>query len=140
MKAPAQFDFLNLRKPVSHITFFIFSLLVTGILVLTDKFSGPLPVKLSVFILLFSQLEVFVYFGNRLFLDLNFDQSPEEITRIIIVRFMGFLAACLITSMILYVLTQYLGLLLQGEDMSNVVFNFIHFGLRNWFKSTITGF
>ncbi|MCX6253849.1 MAG: histidine kinase [Bacteroidia bacterium] len=139
MKVPALYDFMNLRKPVSHITFLIFSLLVTIIITITGKYPSPQPFSISVFILLFTQLEVFIYFGNRLFADLNFDKSPGEITRIVFVRFMVFLAACLLVSMILFILSQYAGLWIQGEDLSKVISNFIHGGLRSWFRSTIAG-
>jgi len=139
MKAPALYDFLNLRKPFSHITIFIFSLLVTIILTYSGKYPGPLPVSISVFIMLFSQLEVFIYFGNRLFANLNFDKNPGEITRVVIIRFMIFLSACLLVSMIFFILLQYTGLLIKGEDFSKVLPNFIHNGFRGWFKSTISG-
>ncbi|MDP3002625.1 MAG: histidine kinase [Bacteroidales bacterium] len=139
MKAPALYDFMNLRKPVSHITFLIFSLLVTIITAFTGKYSGPPPVSFSIFILIFAQLEVFIYFGNRLFADLNFGKSPGEITRIILVRFMIFLTACLMVSMILFILSQYAGLWIKGEDLSKVISNFFHYEIRGWFKSTITG-
>jgi two-component system LytT family sensor kinase len=139
MKAPKLYDLMNLRKPVSHITFLIFSLLVTIIIALTGKYPGPPSVSFSVFIFLFAQLEVFIYFGNRLFADLNFDKSPAEITWIIFVRFMIFLVACLLVSMILFILSQYAGLWIKGEDLSEVVYDFIHNELSSWFKSTIAG-
>lgn len=139
MKAPALYDFMNLQKPVSHIAIFIFSLIVTIIIAFTGKYSAPPPESFGVFILLFAQLEVFIYFGNRLFADLNFDNSPGEITRIILVRLMIFLATCLLVSMILFILSQYAGLWIKGEDLAKVFYNFIHYELRSWFKSTITG-
>jgi sensor histidine kinase YesM len=139
MKAPALYDFMNLRKPVSHIAILIFSLIVTIIISFTGKYPGHPPESFGVFILLFAQIEVFIYFGNRLFADLNFDNSPGEITRIILVRLMIFLATCLLVSMILFILSQYAGLWIKGEDLSKVFYNFIHYELRSWFKSTITG-
>jgi sensor histidine kinase YesM len=139
MKAPALYDFMNQRKPVSHITFLIFSLVVTIILAFTRKYTGPLQVSLSVFIMIFAQLEAFIYFGNRLFARLNFDRSPGEITRVVLVRFMIFLAACLLASMIIFILLLYSVQLINGENLSKVFYNFIHYEFRNWFKSTITG-
>jgi LytS/YehU family sensor histidine kinase len=89
--------------------------------------------------MVFVQIEVFIFFGNWLFAKLNFDRSPGEITRIILARLMIFLAACLMASMILFILVQYAGLWMKGEDLSKVIYNFIHFELHGWFKSTITG-
>ena len=84
----------------------------------------------GVFIMLFAQLEVFIYLGNRLFADLNFDKSPGEITRIVVFRFLIFLAGCLLVSMILFILLQYAGLWINGEDVSLVFYNFIHTGYQ----------
>ena len=139
MKAPVLYNLLNLRKPVSHIAFLVFSLLLTIIIALTGTNNAPKSFSFPVFILLFAQLEVFIYLGTRLFADLNFDRSPGEITRIVFFRFIIFLAGCLLVSMILFILLQYAGLWIAGEDLSEVVYNFIHTGFRLWFKSTITG-
>ena len=139
MKAPVLYNLLNLRKPVSHIAFLVFSLLLTIIIALTGTNNAPKSFSFPVFILLFAQLEVFIYLGTRLFADLNFDRSPGEITRIVFFRFIIFLAGCLLVSMILFILLLYAGLWIAGEDLSEVVNNFIHTGFRLWFKSTITG-
>jgi LytS/YehU family sensor histidine kinase len=89
--------------------------------------------------MLFVQLEVFIYLGTRLFADLNFDKSPGEITRIVFFRFLIFLGGCMLVSIILFILLQYAGLWLGGEDISKVFYDFIHFGIKGWFNSTISG-
>jgi two-component system, LytTR family, sensor kinase len=139
MKTPVIYNVLNLRKPVSHITFLGFSLLVTILAALSGKLDTGHKFSLSIFIMLFTQLEVFIYLGSRLFADLNFDKSPGEITRIVLTRFLIFLAGCMLISMVLFVMIQYGGLWINGEDPSKVVYNFIHYGIRSWFKSTVTG-
>jgi sensor histidine kinase YesM len=140
MKTPGLYNVLNLRKPVSHITFLIFSLLVTFIIAITGKYGTPRGTfSFGILIMLFVQLEVFIYLGTRLFADLNFDRSPGEITRIVLFRFLIFLAGCLAFSMVLFILLQYAGFWIKGEDLSMVVNNFIHYSIRIWFKSTIAG-
>jgi sensor histidine kinase YesM len=139
MKTPVIYNVLNLKKPVSHITFLGFSLIVTVITALSGKSDADHKFSLGIFIMLFAQLEVFIYLGNRLFADLNFDKSPGEITRIVLIRFLIFLAACMLISMVLFVMIQYVGLWINGEEPSEVVYNFIHYGIRSWFKSTIAG-
>jgi LytS/YehU family sensor histidine kinase len=89
--------------------------------------------------MILAQLEVFIFLGNLLFADLNFDRSPAEITRIIFVRFMIFIAACLVFSMLIFLALQYATLWLRGEDTSKVLSDFIHAGFNSWFKSTIKG-
>ena len=88
---------------------------------------------------MFAQLEVFIYLGTRLFAELNFDKSPGEITRIVLFRFLIFLAGCLLASMIIFIVLQLLGLWINGEDLSDALYNFLHHGIFQWFKSTITG-
>jgi two-component system, LytTR family, sensor kinase len=139
MEKPALYNVLNLRKPISHIAFLVFSLAVTVIIAGTGKGDGSITFSVGTFIMLFAQLEVFIYFGNRLFADLTFDRSPGEITRIVSVRFMIFLAICLFVSMVLFIILQYLGLLINGQNISNVFHEFIHTGFMSWFKSTIAG-
>jgi hypothetical protein len=139
MEKSALYNVLNLRKPISHIAFLVFSLAVTIIIALTGKSDGTVSFSFGIFIMLFAQLEVFIYSGNKLFADLNFDKSPGEITRIVSVRFLIFIAICLFVSMILFIILQYVGLLINGQDISNVFHDFIHNGIRSWFKSTISG-
>jgi sensor histidine kinase YesM len=139
MKTPALYNMLNLRKPVSHITFLIFSFLVTVIIALSGKYDDNHSFSYGIFIMLFAQLEVFIYLGSRLFADLNFDRNPAEITRIVLFRFLIFLGGCLLVSLILFIILQYAGFWIKGEDLSRVFYNFIHFGILSWFKSTITG-
>ena len=139
MKSVPLYNFLNLRKPVSHIAFLIFSLVVTFIISLTGIYNGHSSFSFSVLIMLFVQLEVFIYLGTGLFADLNFDKSPGEITRIVFFRFLIFLGGCMLVSIILFILLQYAGLWLGGEDISKVFYDFIHFGIKGWFNSTISG-
>jgi sensor histidine kinase YesM len=140
MKGAPLYDFLDLRKPLSHITFLVFSVVVAVVPALTgDNNTSSAFFPYGVFIMLFVQLEVFIYLGTKLFADLNFDRSPGEITRVVLLRFLIFLAGCLMVSMILFILLQYVSLWISGEDLSVVFSQFVHSGFRIWFKSTITG-
>jgi len=139
MKASIPFDILNPRKLISHITFLIFSLLVTIIISLTRKYTGHSLFSFSLFILMYAQVEAFIYIGNRLFAGLNFDISPGEITRIVLIRFVIFIATCILVAMVIFILLRYSVLWVNGDDLSNVFYNFIHYEFRGWFKSTISG-
>ena len=139
MKKISFFDFMNQRKPLSHITFLGFSLVISLFTGFSGKFSGSPFDFASTFLLIFFQLEVFIYLGNKLFANLSFDRSPGEITRIIIIRFALFMAGCLAGAMILFIILQYVFTILSGEIVSDVLPNFINTGFREWFRSTITG-
>lgn len=139
MRTAELYNVLNLKKPLSHIIFIAFSLVVTLFIALTGKFGGSRTFSAGIFIMLFAQLEVFIFTGSKLFADLSFDRSPGEITRIVSIRFLIFMSICLLVSMLLFIFLQYTGLLISGQDPSNVFHDFFHTGIRSWFKSTITG-
>jgi hypothetical protein len=139
MKKTVLSRIINQRDPVSHIVFLGFSVLLTVILSLAGVIDSARYFSLSVCILLFAQLEVFFFFGTSLFASLNFDRSPEEITRIVLFRFLIFIAGCLTVSLILFILLQYAGLWIAGEDLSKVAYNFVHTGIGPWFRATIKG-
>lgn len=148
MKTPELYNFLNLRKPISHISFFIFSLLVTVIMILTSKEEISPSYPVGLFLMLFFQLESFIFLGTILFADSNVSKSQGdnaailsvgEITRIVVFRLFIFLLSCMLISMILFILLQYAGLLISGRSVENVFRDFIDTGFSHWFKSTIKG-
>jgi two-component system, LytTR family, sensor kinase len=139
MKKITLYDVFSLRKPVSHLAILIFSIMVTLIIGITRRYPELPPFSLSLFIMLFIQLEVFIFLGGLLFADLNFDRSPGEITRIVVFRFTVFMTGCLLVSMILFISVQYSTLLIKGENVSKVIYDFVHSGFREWFRSTISG-
>jgi hypothetical protein len=139
MEEPLIYNILNLRKAVSHISILAFSLLVPIGFAIAAKDDSSHAFSFGLFFMLFTQLEVFIYTGAKLFANLNFDKSPAEITRIILIRFLIFIAVCLLVSMILFILLQYAIQLVNGEDISNVLCDFMHTGILPWFKSTISG-
>jgi two-component system LytT family sensor kinase len=138
METPQTYNFLNLRKPVSHLTFFAFSLVVTLIIGFSGRY-GSWRSSFGIFFILFAQLEVFIFFGNKLFADLNFDKSPGEITRTVLLRFMVFLLICLFVSMILYLIVKYSDTWIVGGSLANVLNEFLQNDIHDWFKSTISG-
>ena len=57
MKAPVLYNLLNLRKPVSHIAFLVFSLLLTIIIALTGTNNAPKSFSFPVFIVATPELK-----------------------------------------------------------------------------------
>jgi two-component system LytT family sensor kinase len=139
MRNISALDLMNQRKALSHLSFLLFSILFTLIFGFAGNSERSFSFFCGTFLLIFFQLEVFIFFGSLLFSRLSFDRSPVEITRIVVVRFAVFLAACLLAAMILFLLLQYAILFVRGEDLSNVLKNFIHTGFRAWFRSTSMG-
>ena len=130
---------LDLGKPLSHILIVSLSLLVTIICVVAlNEYRSALS-AISLFIILIAQLEVFIFIGTLLFAKLNFDRSPGEITRIVLLRFVAFISACLLCSLIIFLTVQYSAGIIKGEKLSMISDNLRQSGLKTWFGSTIKG-
>ncbi len=131
---------MNQRKPLSHILFILFSLIVAVWYVFFGEEDSGTTTFLSLFILLSLQLEVFIFFGNLLFSNFNFERSPGIVTRMVLTRFMLFLALCLFASFVLYMLLEYSLILINGGDLADVFPTFVKNKASGWVKSTLTGF
>jgi hypothetical protein len=138
MRSQEQYNILNQRKLVSHIAFIIFSLFSSFVLPLAG-IAGSTPFSIELFLMLFIQLEVFIFLGNLLFASVNFEKNPGDVTRIVMVRFLVFIAGCLAVSLILFILLQFAVSLRRGGAISGVIDNFFHKEIFGWFRSTVTG-
>jgi two-component system LytT family sensor kinase len=139
MKTPELKDIMNQRNLASHVVIFMFSLVVTIFFLLSGKYGKNPNDIIYLFIILFLQIEVFIFFGSLLFTKMNFDRSPGIVTRVVSVRFIYFLVICLIVSMTLYLLIKTTESLLENQPLSNVIPDFIDNQFNSWFKSTVSG-
>ncbi len=139
MKAPVLSEILNLRKPLSHLLILCFAIAATLVTSVTEPYPGSSQFSWGIFIIILAQLEAFIFLGNVLFAELNFDRSPAEITRIVLFRFTVFLAGCLLFSMIIFIILRYASLLIAGKDTSKVFYDFFHSEFSGWFNSVIKG-
>lgn len=130
---------MNQKKLLSHLVFLLFSLVFAFGTALAGKMN-PSPANIaSASILIFLQLEVFIFFGNILFSRVNFSQSPGVITRVVLFRFAVFIALCFLAAMILYLMLEYALRIINRENLSGVIYNFFNVGFKSWFRSTISG-
>lgn len=139
MNAISLSQIMNQKKLLSHLAFLLFSLLVALASALLGRMDTSIESITTAFILIFLQLEVFIFFGNILFSKLNFDQSPGVITRIVVLRFAVFISLCLLAAMILYLMLDYALKIINGQSLSGVIYNFFKIGFRDWFRPTISG-
>ena len=139
MKKLTLFDFFDQRRIISHISFVTFSIFVALIMRIFAREQYSSSDLIAIFVMVYLQMEVFIYFGNILFGKLNFNQSPGEITRIVLFRFMIFIAACLLISMILYIMLKIALSFLTGESTASVIPDFFRMEIADWFQSTIKG-
>lgn len=139
MNAISLSNVMDQKRPVSHLVFLLFSILFASGAALAGKMNPSATSIGSAFILIFLQLEVFIFFGNILFSRVNFDQSPGLITRIVLLRFAIFISLCLVTAMILYLMLSCVLNIISGKGMSGILYNFFNVEFRSWFRSTISG-
>jgi hypothetical protein len=132
-------DFFNQRRIISHISFLTFSIFVALSVGVFDGDEFSSSDLFAMFLMIYLQIEVFIYFGNILFGRLNFNQDPGEITRIVLLRFMIFIAACLLISMILYIMMKIFLSSLAGDNPAEVIPDFFRMEISDWFRSTIKG-
>ena len=132
-------DFFNQKQPVSHIAIVILSLLITLCLSLSGKYNESTYDIFFVFIMLLSQLEVFIFFGGLLFINVNFDRNPVEVTKVVAARLIVFLAACMLASMVLFIFIRSVTAGLTDQALSNVIPDFFRYEIKNWFRSTLQG-
>ncbi len=140
MKTRDIYSLLNPNRLSTHFRFFIASLLivVSGVLIKGDLKFGEN--ELSTFILVFSQLEVFVIIAYKIFDGLKIESTRrQEFTRIVLSRFMLFYIACFVSAMIIFLLFLYAKYWLSGWDLSKVINDFLFTEFRGWFRSTIIG-
>ena len=139
MKRITYLDIMDQRKSVSHLAFIIFSVVVSAFLGNSGKYTGAPYSVAGIFLLLFLQLEAFIFLGHLLFSKVNFDRSPREITLVVLSRLIIFLAACMLVAVAFYLIVQYFFTCLQGGDLSKVLPDFIHNGFHQMVRSTSTG-
>ena len=130
---------LNQKRLVTHIAIFLFSLIVMFINSYIVSGVKSWDYYLGGLILIFSQVEVFIFISHLIFKDMNPGTTPGEITRIVLSRFALFLIACLIAAFIIFISFIYIRQLLSGGDLSKVISDFFKYSFTTWFNSTIGG-
>lgn len=139
MKEIKLMNFFDQKKLVSHTAIVALSLVLTLILAISGRFIDKPFDAVFVFLILTGQIEVFIFLGGLLFVKLNYDRNPIEVTRDVAGRLLVFLSACLLASMILFIGMKYIVGSLAGKDLSRVVPDFFEYDIKDWFKSTIKG-
>jgi two-component system LytT family sensor kinase len=139
MKNSAVENILNQKKVSTHIYFLLFSMAGTGSAIIIKNDYQVWHTYLSIFLLIFIQLEVFIFLAGIIFKDLKSGKTSKEVTRIILSRFALFYLACFFAAIIIALIFHYAQQLLIGGDLSKVPYNFIHYEFKTWFKATITG-
>ncbi len=130
---------LSQRKPKTHILIILFSALVVMLSVIMSP--GPASAErfISVFILIFVQIEFFLLLAHFIFRSLEPGVTRGEITRSVLSRFALFMIACFMSAFVIMILFRYGVRLLSGNNFRGVIPEFFRYEFSGWFKTTIMG-
>ena len=132
-------SFLDQKKPLSHILYFLIALVVVTIVALNNRGTINFTNILSFFLVGLIQLEVFIFVARLIFKELNPNVTGREFTKIVLSRFFLFVIICFFAALVIILVFEYAATLIKGGDMSLVLDNFIDNEFNSWFKSTIGG-
>ncbi|HOB84640.1 MAG TPA: histidine kinase [Bacteroidales bacterium] len=130
---------LDQKKPFSHIAIIVIASLATFYTVLKQENAGSIVDILSVFILIVTLIEVFIFIALKIFTELNANITGKEFTRIVIKRFILFILICFVASLVIYLIFKYAVTLIAGDDLSMVFSRFRNYELIPWIKTTLSG-
>lgn len=130
---------MNQRNLSIHIAIFLFSLSVVFINIFENSCFACWKNYLGGFILLFVQLELFIWLANVFFKNVAPGKTPAEITRIVLSRFALFLTACFVVALIVMLVYLHVKQLVAGGSLTHVASDFFHTEFTAWFKPTIAG-
>jgi LytS/YehU family sensor histidine kinase len=133
---------LDQKRLTSHLLILgisVFIPLISYIIKPGSDFPGH---QISFFILLFIQLELFIFAAGLIFNRpaLNIQPTRRDITRTVLFRFGLFLVCCFLIALIVILLFLYAEHMITGAGPSNTFYYFFHNEFKMWSKGTILGF
>lgn len=132
-------DILNLKRFSTHIWFLLFSLIIVLVTITLKSDFNSWQNYLNALILIFVQIELFVFLASKIFKNINPGITKKKFTKIILIRFCVFYIACFITALIVFIIFNYALRIIQGNDTSGVIKNFFQYQFTEWFKPTVSG-
>ncbi len=139
MKKIVTENVLNQRKLLTHVGIILLSLVIVFINVLISSDLKTWDRYLSGFILIFSQIELFIFLAHLIFRNVKPGKTALEITKSAFVRFTTFLIACFIASFIISIVFSYARQIVSKGDLTKVLPDFFNYAFSPWLKSTIGG-
>jgi len=132
-------NILDQRKLSTHVYFFLLSLITVGLTMIFNEGFQSWNKSLSLLLLIFIQLEVFIFLGFIIFRDFKPVSEPKVVTRLILSRFVIFYIACFASAFVLIIAMLYAEHWIIYHDTSKVINNFFHYEFWGWFKTTTAG-
>ena len=139
MKKESFSKLLDQKRLQSHLMIIVVSIIIPLISLLVSPRSDFPEHQIRFFILLFVQLESFLFVAAIIFRKLNTGATRKEFTRIILSRLFIFMLSCFIIALIVNLLIMAVIDLIMGYGSGNEISYFFHNEFSVWFKATIGG-
>jgi sensor histidine kinase YesM len=129
----------NQRNKFTHVLIAVFSLIMTFLF--TSRGAQPKTPETYIngYLLIFIQVEFFLFLARLVFKDMKTGKTRGEITRIVLSRFAIFLIVCFISALVIIILFFYANNIIHGNSLEGVISRFFRYSFREWFKPTILG-
>jgi len=132
-------NLVDQRRPLSHLLFAFISLAAVIVVSIKTDDTGSLSEKVSFFLLLFIQLEVFIFIAGRIFRELPAGLLGRDFTLMILARLALFMVACFVAALVIFLIYKILIVWTDGGDVSEVLRDFRTNEFSSWFGSTMKG-
>jgi sensor histidine kinase YesM len=132
-------NILDQRKIQAHIAIILFTFLIILIIVVLKSDYNSIKNYLDACILIFVQVEIFIFMASKIFREMRPGITSKEFTRIILTRWSIFYFACFIIAFAVIVFFMYAKQIMTGGSTAGLISNFFHFQFRSWLKSTASG-
>jgi two-component system LytT family sensor kinase len=132
-------NLVDQRRPVSHILFAFISIAAVVVMTIKTGNTGSIATKISFFLLLFIQLEVFILIAGRIFNKMPAGLPSRDFTWMMLARLALFMVACFIAALVIFLIYKLFVVWIEGRDLSTVMRDFRRNEFSDWFGSTMKG-
>lgn len=134
-------NFIDQKRPASHIMFAVISALSVAFTLLKNKSSISSAEIFLIFLTGFLQLEVFIFAARKIFAGKEYQPSisGKDFMRTMLIRFMVFITLCFVAAFVL-ILMCWIGLgFLRGYGTDVAINEFFEYEFNGWFRATLVG-
>ncbi|MFZ2340623.1 MAG: histidine kinase [Bacteroidales bacterium] len=134
-------NFIDQKKPLSHIMYAVISVLSVAFTLLRNKHLLPFSEIFLIFLVGFLQLEVFIFAARMIFAGKEYQPSTssKDFMRTILVRFLVFITLCFVAALVLILLCWIALGYLRGQGPDVAVTSFFEYEFSGWFRATLGG-
>ncbi len=129
----------DLRRFSTHAVLFLIAVLAMTINILLHPFPVIWKSIPGFLLLVFIEIEIFIFLAGLIFRDVKTAITRREITRIILSRLALFLIVCFIAAFLLMMAYLSLRGLIKGYDVPGVLLDFFRNDFKSWLKATLAG-